>query len=577
MYSSNGPSLSHRKFSQDGRKERHYKILLTVLEQVMANTTYFIGVDVGSGSVRAALVDVKGYVVKTSVKELQTWKPKVDHYEQSSEDVWECCISVLNNVVADVDPASIKGIGFDATCSLVVLDKNCNPISVGNQNNNKQNIIMWMDHRAQNEADFINKTGHEILQYVGGKVSLEMEMPKLLWLKKHMPQKWLEFGHFFDLPDFLTWKATGSFSRSLCSLVCKWNYECSVDGKRGWNTSFLRQIGLDDLAENNFEKIGNTVLMPGEKCGGLTDEVAKILGLLPGTPVATSIIDAHAGGLGMIGTDGEDIDKNMSTRLSLICGTSTCHMAVNKKAILVKGVWGPYFSAMVPNMWLNEAGQSASGMLLDYIISSHPAGIDLLKKYSTGEVRNHLRELLSKMTTAQGLSDMSLLTKDFHVWPDFHGNRSPLADPTMRGMIVGLSINSSEENLALLYLATLQGLSYGTRHIMEALLLAGYDEFKSLLVCGGITKDPLFVQIQADSVGLPILKPHEKDSVLVGSAILGACASQHFNGVAGAIEKMGGTAEVIQPNHNIKDYHDKKYMVFLKMFQDQLKYKSLMS
>ncbi|CAH0692211.1 unnamed protein product [Chilo suppressalis] len=543
----------------------------------MANTTYFIGVDVGSGSVRAALVDVKGYVVKTSVKELQTWKPKVDHYEQSSEDVWECCISVLNNVVADVDPASIKGIGFDATCSLVVLDKNCNPISVGNQNNNKQNIIMWMDHRAQNEADFINKTGHEILQYVGGKVSLEMEMPKLLWLKKHMPQKWLEFGHFFDLPDFLTWKATGSFSRSLCSLVCKWNYECSVDGKRGWNTSFLRGIGLDDLAVNNFEKIGNTVLMPGEKCGGLTDEVAKILGLLPGTPVATSIIDAHAGGLGMIGTDGEDIDKNMSTRLSLICGTSTCHMAVNKKAILVKGVWGPYFSAMVPNMWLNEAGQSASGMLLDYIISSHPAGIDLLKKYSTGEVRNHLRELLSKMTTAQGLSDMSLLTKDFHVWPDFHGNRSPLADPTMRGMIVGLSINSSEENLALLYLATLQGLSYGTRHIMEALLLAGYDEFKSLLVCGGITKDPLFVQIQADTVGLPILKPHEKDSVLVGSAILGACASQHFNGVAGAIEKMGGTAEVIQPNHNIKGYHDKKYKVFLKMFQDQLKYKSLMS
>lgn len=291
----------------------------------------------------------------------------------------------FQNVVANVNPKNIKGIGFDATCSLVALDKNGNPMAVNNTKNNDQNIIMWMDHRAQVEADIINKTDHEILKYVGGKVSLEMEMPKLLWLKKHLPSKWSEYGFFFDLPDFLTWKATGSMSRSLCSLVCKWNYEYSIDGKQGWNMSYLCDIGLEDLADNNFSKIGNKVLMPGEKCGGLTEEVANILGLEPNTPVATSIIDAHAGGLGMIGTAGEGISSDMSGRLGLICGTSTCHMAVNKSPTLVQGVWGPYFSAMVPNMWLNEAGQSASGMLLDHIISSHPAGIELLKEYTTGE------------------------------------------------------------------------------------------------------------------------------------------------------------------------------------------------
>ncbi|XP_059056974.1 FGGY carbohydrate kinase domain-containing protein [Achroia grisella] len=543
----------------------------------MNNKVYFIGVDVGSGSVRAALVDDKGHVLKTSVKELQTWKPKVDYYEQSSNDVWDSCIFVIKNVIEDVSAANIKGIGFDATCSLVVLDKNGNPVAVSNSNNNEQNIIMWMDHRAQAEADIINKKNHEILKYVGGKVSLEMEIPKLLWLKKHLPTKWAQFGHFFDLPDFLTWKATGSLSRSLCSLVCKWNYDCSSVGKHGWNVSYLSDIGLNDLAENNFEKIGNKVLMPGEKCGGLTVEVAHILGLATGTPVASSIIDAHAGGLGMIGSHGEGIDKNMSSRLGLICGTSTCHMAVNDKPVIVQGIWGPYFSAMVPNMWLNEAGQSASGMLLDYIISSHPAGIRLLKIYNTGDVRNHLRELLVKMANFQGLNDVSLLTKELHVWPDFHGNRSPLADPYMRGMLVGLSINDSEENLALLYLATLQGLSYGTRHIIDALTKAGYEPFKSLLICGGITKDPLFVQIQADAVGLPILKPYEKDSVLVGSAILGACASSYFNNIEDAIQNMGGEAEVIHPNLNIKSFHNKKYLVFLQMFQDQLKYRTIMN
>lgn len=74
-------------------------------------------------------------------------------------------------------------------------------------------------------------------------------------------------------------------------------------------------------------------------------------------------------------------------------------------------------------------------------------------------VRNYLRKLLTKMANLHGHSDVSLLTKDFHIWPDFHGNRSPLADPTMKGMVTGLTINSSEENLAILYLATLQGLS----------------------------------------------------------------------------------------------------------------------
>lgn len=541
----------------------------------MNKAVYFIGVDVGSGSVRAALVDSKGHILNTSVKEIQTWKPKLDYYEQSSNDIWNCCLNVIKNVVVNINPANIKGIGFDATCSLVALDIKGNPVSVST-NNNEQNIIMWMDHRAQAEADYINKTNHEILKYVGGKVSLEMEMPKLLWLKKNLPNKWKEYGYFFDLPDFLTWKATGSYSRSLCSLVCKWNYECSIEGKRGWNMSFLSDIGLEDLATDNFIKIGNKVLMPGEFCGGLTREVADILGLKSGTPVATSIIDAHAGGLGMIGTHGEDIDKDMSSRLGLICGTSTCHMAVNNRAVLVEGIWGPYFSAMVPNMWLNEAGQSAAGMLLDYIISSHPAGFELLKTKSSGDVRNHLRSLLIEMAKAEGLIDVNFLTKDIHVWPDFHGNRSPLADPSMRGMISGLSINSSENNLALLYLATLQALSYGTRHIIDALVLAGYKPFKSLPICGGITKDPLFVQIQADATSLPILKPHEADSVLVGSAILGACASQYFNNVQDAIENMGGTADIIRPNINTQAFHEKKYKVFLRMFQDQLRYKTIM-
>ena len=120
-------------------------------------------------------------------------------------------------------------------------------------------------------------------------------------------------------------------------------------------------------------------------------------------------------------------------------------------------------------------------------------------------------------------------------------------------------------------------LQYGTRHIIDALLKEGYKPFKSLPVCGGITKDPLFIQIQADTVGLPVLKSHEKESVLVGVAILGACASRYYNNVQAAIENMGGTADVIHPNKQVKSFHDKKYKVFLKMFQDQIYYRNIMN
>lgn len=238
----------------------------------------------------------------------------------------------------------------------------------------EQNIILWMDHRAKSEADFINKTNHSVLKYVGGKVSLEMETPKLLWLKKNLPTTWKHMGYAFDLPDYLTWKATGSNSRSLCSVVCKWNYEVCSDGKLSWNENFLNQIQLDDLIEKDFEKIGKLVLPPGYTCGnGLTEESAADLGLLPGTPVGTSIIDAHAGGLGMLGCQAEGIESSFDSRLSLICGTSTCHMAINKHQVFSNGIWGPYFGAMLPDFWLNEAGQSASGALIDYIIKNHPA------------------------------------------------------------------------------------------------------------------------------------------------------------------------------------------------------------
>ncbi|EFN81446.1 FGGY carbohydrate kinase domain-containing protein [Harpegnathos saltator] len=538
---------------------------------------YFVGVDVGTGSVRAALVSSNGKIKKIATCPLEVFNPAPNFYEQSSDNIWSAVCHVVKSVVADISAENVKGIGFDATCSLVAIDKTGSSVTVSLTGQEKSNVILWMDHRAHEEAEFINAIGHDILQYVGGKVSLEMQTPKMLWLKKNLPASWNSAALLFDLPDFLTWKATGSESRSLCSLVCKWNYSANPNGKHGWDEDFFEQLNLRDLKKDNWRKIGSDVRMPGDAMeSGLSAKAADELGLLKDTPVGTSLIDAHAGGLGMIGCYAPDVSPNFSNRLALICGTSTCHMIVNENKIYVSGVWGPYYSAMVPGLWLNEGGQSATGKLLDHIIDTHPATPGILKSLAGNKhIQQHLSELLHVMAEQRNLQNVSYLTKDIHVWPDFHGNRSPLADPTLKGMISGLSLSVDQENLALLYLATVQALTYGTKHIIETMMSAGHN-IETILVCGGLSQNQLFIQIQADVLALPVLCPLERESVLIGSAILGACATKQCS-MHETIKRMAGLASTVKPTNECYKYHFRKYHVFKKMVQDQQDYRRLMS
>uniref|UniRef100_A0A6I8SYW9 FGGY carbohydrate kinase domain-containing protein n=1 Tax=Xenopus tropicalis TaxID=8364 RepID=A0A6I8SYW9_XENTR len=506
---------------------------------------YYVGIDVGTASVRVALVDQFGTVVDQMEQSIKIWEPRPDHYEQSSDDIWAACCRVTKQIVHSKDPRCIRGLGFDATCSLVALDTQFQPLAVNPEGEHMRNVIMWMDHRAGSQVDRINRTNHKVLRYVGGVMSVEMQPPKLLWLKENLLEEcWNKSGQFFDLPDFLTWKATGDTTRSFCTLVCKWTY--SLD--HGWDDSFWKEIGLEDICEGNYVKIGNQVMSPGASIGNcLTAAAAKDLGLPEGLAVAASLIDAHAGGLGVIGASLKEYGLQgkhhpITSRLALICGTSSCHMGISEKPIFVSGVWGPYYSAMIPGLWLNEGGQSATGKLIDHVVRGHSAFMEL-------ETESKAR--------------------------DFHGNRSPLADLTMKGMVVGLTLSKSLDDLATLYLATIQAIALGTRYILETMQTAGHH-ISTLHLCGGLSKNPLFVQMHADITGLPVVLSKEVESVLVGAAILGACASGDFPSIKEAMEKMSKVGKIIFPNYKDKSFYDKKYEVFLKLSAHQKEYQAIM-
>ncbi|KAK2860108.1 hypothetical protein Q7C36_004274 [Tachysurus vachellii] len=539
----------------------------------------YVGVDVGSSSVRAALVSHDGHVTATAEEPIHIWQPHTDHYEQSSDDIWRKCCSTVKKVTEGIVKSRVRGIGFDATCSLVVLDQNFQPVAVNEDGVTERNVIMWMDHRAMEQASRITAMAHRVLSTVGGVMSPEMQPPKLLWLKENLRQScWKEAAHFFDLPDFLSWKATGSLARSLCTLVCKWTYS-PLDG---WDDSFLATVGLGDLTENNHSKIGQWTCRPGSPLErGLTPGAAADLGLEAGTAVGGSLIDAHAGGLGVIGADvsGHHLpcgSQPITSRLALICGTSSCHMAVSQTPLFVPGVWGPYLSAMVPDLWLNEGGQSATGKLIDHVVTGHAAFSQLKERAEKSGVNiySFLNGYLEEM--AEDLKNPDELTAGLHVWPDFHGNRSPLADQNLKGMVVGLSLSQTLGDLARLYLATVQATALGTRHILEALREAGHD-ITTLFLCGGLSKNPLFVQMHANVTGLPIVLPAEREAVLVGAAILGACASQDYNTIQEAMEKMGKVGQVVRPNLELESFYRKKYAIFLRLFAHQREYAALMS
>lgn len=539
----------------------------------------YLGLDVGTGSVRAGLFDGNGRCVGSGNHPLQIARPREDFVEQSSDDVWRACSRAIAQALASAHsmPERIKGIGFDATCSLVVLDASNRPVRVSGTaaSGDDFNVIVWMDHRAVKQAERINQVQHEVKRYVGGQLSPEMQLPKILWLKEQLPESFARSARFFDLPDYLTYRATGEDTRSLCTTVCKWTY-LGHEGR--WANDFLTQIGLSELIRNGYARIGARVRPMGECVGGLTVEAARELGLIPGTKVGVGIIDAHAGGLGLLGAplDGRDpSEEDLEHRLALISGTSSCHMAVSRAPRFVPGVWGPYYSAMVPGFWLTEGGQSATGALIDHVIQAHGQG-DALSREANAQ-QTTVYALLNDRLNQLAPSNQHMLTADVHVLPYFHGNRSPRADPTLRGMVSGLKLSDSLDSLAVLYLATIQAIAHGTRHIITALTEAGY-RIDTILATGGDTKNPVFVREHADITGCRIALAREPEAVLLGSALLGAVACGRHSSVLDAMRAMNAAGRITEPSlGDVAQYHQRKHTVFQRMYDDQLAYRRIMS
>lgn len=318
------------------------------------------------------------------------------------------------------------------------------------------------------------------------------------------------------------------------------------------------------------------------------------MGLPAGIAVGSGVIDAYAGWIGTVGAKvnlrgsalSSGAEKNhvsqAFTRLAAVAGTSTCHLAMSEKPVFVDGVWGPYRDVLIPNYWLAEGGQSATGELLKHVVETHPAFQEAMSQAETwnANIYDYLNEHLREMQEKINSPSISYLGRHFFFYGDLFGNRSPVANADMKGSVIGLSSDKSIDGLALYYYGTMEFIALQTRQIIETMNKSGHV-ISSIFMSGSQCQNSVLMDLMATACSMPVLIPRYVHAAVVhGAAMLGAkAASTDKEGKSEPLwdimDRMSKPGKAVYPN---KDSHEKKlldvkYKVFLEQCEQQQQYR----
>lgn len=468
--------------------------------------TFVIGVDGGTESLRAFVFDLQGKPLGTAATPYKTDFPHPGWAEQNPEDWWQALAASVRGALADAGLAGtdIAAICLDTTsCSVVALDGNGKPL---------RPAMIWMDVRAAQEAERVAATGDGALRVNGAgssPVSAEWMIPKALWINTHQPALFDEAAMIGEYQDYFTYRLTGHWTGSANNMSMRWH--CQKD--HGWlPVSLLEALGLSSLAE----KWPQEVAAPGTVIGGLTAEAAAHLGLPADLPVVQGGADAFIGMIGLGVTEPGE--------MALITGSSHLQLGLTAKPLHKPGVWGSYLDCVYPGKAVLEGGQSSSGSMVAWF-----------KRHFAPDTSY---EALTEAAAALPAGSEGLMVLDH-----FQGNRTPYTDNFSRGAITGLSLKHTPAHI---FRALIESICLGTRLIVENF---GEDyEASRIVVCGGATNSPFWLQVHADTLGAPIELTEVADAPALGSAILAAHGIGAFASIEDGCRAMVHTKHTIHPN-----------------------------
>jgi FGGY-family pentulose kinase len=471
---------------------------------------YLLGIDAGTQSLRALVVDLQGTELGCGSQAYPTAYPHVAWAEQEPRLWWEAVRVAVPQAVAQagITARDIAGISVSGTSSTTV--------AVARDGKPLRPAIMWMDQRATRQADEVTATGHPCLRYAGGVESPEWNIPRAMWLRDNQPDLYEQADLLVEQVDWLTHKLTGEWTASLDIVSCKSHY-VSVEG--GWPTQLLAELGISELQD----KWPRTVLPMGAQAGELSATAAEQLQLSSGIPVAAGGIDAHTAMLG--------IGVVEAGQVGTAIGSSSCLVALSAEAIFGSHWWGPFPEAMLRSLWVLEGAQAATGSVVSWLADNFG-----YPQESGGEDRF---EALDAQAAATPAGAEGLVVLDY-----WQGNRVPLRDPLARGAIWGLSLR---HDIGHLLRAIYEGTAMGCRHIIEDLAGAGVQT-ASLRACGGGTRSRLWMQIHADVLQMPLLLTRQPHAAALGTAICAATGGGLYAGVGEASQQMVRLSAEVEPN-----------------------------
>lgn len=522
---------------------------------------YAIGVDYGTLSVRALLVNIEtGEEMATSVYEYPHGvmeeripggiKLPSGWALQSPDDYLEGLIITVRDIMrqSKVFPEEVIGIGVDFTSSTIMPvkgDKTPLCLMPEFKDNPHAYVKLWKHHGAEKEAQDIDRIakerGEKWLSLYGGKVSSEWMIPKILETLRYAPEVYDAADRMMEALDWIIWQMTGVETRSACGA----GYKAFYRHDTGYpSKDFFK--ALDSRMENIVEeKLDAPIKSVGEKAGNLTASMARELGLMAGTPVGTGIIDAHASlpGCG-IGKPGE---------MMIIVGTSSCHMMLSETEAGIEGVGGLVKDGIMPGYFGYEAGQCCVGDHFAWFVDN------CVPETYYQEARNlgiSVHQLLEKKLDGYKAGQSGLIALDW-----FNGVRSPLMDFDLNGLIMGMNLLTKPEEI---YLSLIEATAYGTRMIIESFEEAGVP-VNTIVLSGGIpVKNKMLVQVYTDICKKEIKLSASSQASALGAAILGAAAADKIvtgykdaNEIAQHLGKVRD--EVYTPNPENVAIYDELY------------------
>jgi L-ribulokinase len=506
----------------------------------MKKATVTLGLDFGTESVRALLVDLRGRERASAAANYPhgqiteslpgSAKRLPPHYALQHPLDWITAAAKATRAAlreAGVGREEVFGIGVDFTsCTMLPTRRDGTPLCMLKPFAAEPLAWpkLWKHHGAQAQADRINAVARQrnesFLKRYGGVIGLEWFFPKMLETLEGAPRAYAAADVWLEAGDWFVWQLVGGPAETLPRSTCQAGYKGMWSAHDGYpSAEFLRAVN-PEFTRVVKDKMPGRLIAPGVAAGGLTAAMARQFGLREGTPVSAAIIDAHAGVPGAGAAE--------PGTLVMVMGTSSCHMINSEQERSIPGVAGIVKDGILPGFFGYETGQAAVGDAFDW----------LRKLTGQRDFAQLGREAAAMAPGADGVRCLDWL----------NGCRTPLMDGALKGAFTGLALHHRPAHL---YRALLEASAMGVRWIVE-LLRDGGVPVRTFVATGGLPHhNALVVQVYADVLGETIGLHPSRQGPALGAAILGALAAGAFASPAAAIRAMAapkkGTASIFKP------------------------------